>query len=39
MTRYRITDASVFALCEEVCGAVRRDIGQLAAAIDVGGAS
>jgi DNA-binding transcriptional ArsR family regulator len=31
---YRITDASVFALCEQVCGLVQRDIGRLAAAIE-----
>ena len=31
---YRITDESVFAICEQVCGAVQRDIGRLAAAID-----
>jgi len=31
---YRITDASVFAICEQVCGAVQRDISQLAAAIE-----
>jgi len=31
---YRITDASVFAICEQVCGAVQRDVGRLAAAIE-----
>jgi DNA-binding transcriptional ArsR family regulator len=31
---YRITDASVFAHCEQVCGLVQRDIGRLAAAIE-----
>ena len=31
---YRITDASVFAMCEQVCGAVQRDIGRLAAAVE-----
>ena len=31
---YRITDESVLAMCEQVCGAVQRDIGRLAAAIE-----
>lgn len=31
---YRITDASVFAMCEQVCGAVQREIGSLAAAVE-----
>jgi DNA-binding transcriptional ArsR family regulator len=30
---YRITDESVFALCEQVCGAVERDVSALAASI------
>lgn len=33
---YRITDDSVFAMCEEVCGAVQRGLGELVAAIDGG---
>jgi DNA-binding transcriptional ArsR family regulator len=33
---YRITDESVFALCEQVCGAVQRDVAILAAAIEGG---
>ena len=33
---YRITDESVFAMCEQVCGSVQRDIGGLAAAIERG---
>ena len=35
---YRITDASVLAICEQVCGAVQRDVGRLAAAIEGAGA-
>jgi DNA-binding transcriptional ArsR family regulator len=31
---YRITDESVFAMCEQVCGAVQRDLESLAAAIE-----
>ena len=31
---YRIVDASVEALCEQVCGAVQREIADLSAAID-----
>ena len=31
---YRITDESVFAMCEQVCGAVQRDVSDLAAAIE-----
>jgi DNA-binding transcriptional ArsR family regulator len=31
---YRITDESVFAMCEQVCGAVQRDIEALAAAVE-----
>ena len=30
---YRITDASVLAMCEQVCGAVQRDAQTLAAAV------
>lgn len=30
---YRIVDESVFAMCEQVCGAVQRDIEALAASI------
>jgi DNA-binding transcriptional ArsR family regulator len=33
---YRITDESVFALCEQVCGAVQRDVSVLAASIEGG---
>jgi DNA-binding transcriptional ArsR family regulator len=33
---YRITDESVFALCEQVCGAVQRDVSALAASIEGG---
>ena len=33
---YRITDESVFAMCEQVCGAVQRDVEALAAALDGG---
>ena len=33
---YRITDESVFAMCDQVCGALQRDIGALAAAIEEG---
>jgi DNA-binding transcriptional ArsR family regulator len=33
---YRITDASVLAMCEQMCGAVQRDIGTLAASIERG---
>lgn len=33
---YRITDESVFAMCEQVCGAVARDVAALAAAIEGG---
>jgi DNA-binding transcriptional ArsR family regulator len=33
---YRITDESVFALCEQVCGAVERDVNALAASIEGG---
>jgi DNA-binding transcriptional ArsR family regulator len=31
---YRITDSSVLSMCEQVCGAVQRDVGTLAAAIE-----
>jgi DNA-binding transcriptional ArsR family regulator len=31
---YRITDASVLAMCEQVCGAVQRDVEALAAAVE-----
>jgi DNA-binding transcriptional ArsR family regulator len=31
---YRITDESVFSLCEQVCGAVQRDVSALAASIE-----
>ena len=31
---YGITDESVFAMCEQVCGAVQRDVEALAAALD-----
>lgn len=31
---YRITDASVLAMCEQVCSAVQRDIGNLAALVE-----
>lgn len=31
---YRITDESVFAMCEQVCGAVQRDLEHLTAALD-----
>jgi DNA-binding transcriptional ArsR family regulator len=31
---YRITDESVLAMCEQACGAVQRDISDLAAAIE-----
>jgi len=33
---YRITDESVFAICEQVCGAVEREVTSLAAAIEGG---
>lgn len=33
---YRITDASVLAMCEQVCGAVEREVTSLAAAIEGG---
>ena len=33
---YRITDESVLAICEQVCGAVQRDIEALAAAVEGG---
>lgn len=33
---YRITDESVFAMCEQVCGSVQRVVGELAAAIEGG---
>lgn len=33
---YRITDESVLAMCEQVCGAVQRDVEALAAAIEGG---
>ena len=33
---YRITDESVFAMCEQVCGAVQRDVEALAAALGGG---
>lgn len=35
---YRITDASVLAMCEQVCGAVQRNVEALAAAVDGGAA-
>lgn len=31
---YRITDESVLTMCEQVCGAVQRDVGNLASAIE-----
>lgn len=31
---YRITDESVLTMCEQVCGAVQREIGSLAAAVE-----
>ena len=31
---YRITDESVLTMCEQVCGAVQRDVGSLAAAVE-----
>jgi DNA-binding transcriptional ArsR family regulator len=31
---YRITDAAVLAMCEQVCGAVQRDVEALAAAVE-----
>jgi DNA-binding transcriptional ArsR family regulator len=31
---YRITDGSVLAMCEQVCGAVQRDVEALAAAVE-----
>jgi DNA-binding transcriptional ArsR family regulator len=34
---YRITDESVFAMCDQVCGAVQRDLRSLTAAIGGGG--
>ena len=33
---YRITDESVFAMCEQICGAVQRDVESLAAALEGG---
>ena len=33
---YRITDESVLAMCEQVCGAVQRNVGALAAAVEGG---
>jgi DNA-binding transcriptional ArsR family regulator len=30
---YRIVDATVFALCEQVCGSVQREVAELSAAI------
>ena len=33
---YRITDESVLAMCEQVCGAVQRNVGMLAAAVEGG---
>lgn len=33
---YRITDESVFAMCDQVCGSVARDVASLAAAIEGG---
>ncbi|HVV74680.1 MAG TPA: hypothetical protein VHC43_01495 [Mycobacteriales bacterium] len=30
---YRIADETVFALCEQVCGSVQRDVESLAAAL------
>jgi DNA-binding transcriptional ArsR family regulator len=32
--RYRIADPAVFALCEEVCGSVRRQAQELASAVE-----
>jgi DNA-binding transcriptional ArsR family regulator len=31
---YRIIDESVLTMCEQVCGAVQRDVGSLAAAVE-----
>ena len=31
---YRITDASVIVMCEQICGAVEREIASLAASIE-----
>lgn len=31
---YRITDESVFVMCDQVCGSVQRDVESLAAAFD-----
>ena len=31
---YRITDDSVFAMCEQMCGAVQRELVSLAAAVE-----
>ena len=33
---YRITDESVLAMCEQVCGAVQRNVEALAAAVEGG---
>ena len=33
-TYYRITDQTVFDLCEQVCGAVERELAELATAIE-----
>lgn len=30
---YRIADESVLIMCEQLCGAIERDIGSLAAAV------
>ncbi len=32
---YRITDDSVFVLCEQVCGSIQRSVGALAATINI----
>jgi DNA-binding transcriptional ArsR family regulator len=37
-SRYEIADQSVFDLCEQVCGGLRRQLDEIGAALEAGGA-